>query len=296
MSKLPGWKLERYVLGELPQEELQEIDQRREEDPEIDSAVKEIEESNRHILSSYPTTEMVAQIRKKAAHTPNQETPQSSSFSENDSTPEKHITHPSFALPRILIPAAAAAALALFIMFSGHISFFGTPGDNGTGQIQGIEGESGIRLKGMEPGIQIFRKNGEAVEQLQPGTQASQGDLLQIGFVAPQYEYAVLFSVDGRGVVTLHSPENLSASTEITDKGRVLLDSAYRLDDAPQYERFYLITSTIRISAENIVNRARAYIQSQGSFPTTSTKLNSALNLTDNSEGQVKWYLFTLKK
>jgi len=316
MPKLPDWKLERYVLRELPEEELQEINRRRETDPEFDLEMKqaetEIEESNRKILSRYSADEMAAKIRRRAEAAEAADTidtapeEQDRQREEAETTSESTVWHPVFALPRVVFPAAAAAALALFILFSGQFSYLGLPGlNNGAGGMEGAyesfeSFESGIRLKGMEnmePGIRVFRrtKDGET-ELLKPLDHASEGDLLQLGFLSPRAEYGVLFSVDGRGVVTLHSPSSTDKSAELADEGPVLLDTAYRLDDAPRFERFYLVSSDTFLSSGDVIDMVRDYIDSEGRLPATSNALNSTKKLSEISEGKVKWYIFTLKK
>ena len=332
MPKLPEWKIERYILGELPEDELRRMDQLRAEDAAFDAEMRakidRLQASNQEILAKYPAAEIAAMVRQRAASAkPGAEQttrgaartgrspelhvePRGASATDRaDEQPREQKSRPFFVLPQVVFPAALAAALALFILFSGQFAFLGLPngngaeaagsGGNGTGggtSIQGLEGDTGIRLKGMEPGIQVFRKRGDDIELLQPGTQATEGDVLQLGFFAPEAEYAVLFSVDGRGVVTLHSPISARQSAELTEQQRVLIDAAYRLDNAPRFERFYLITSNSELDAAGVLGEVRDYIRINGQFPNSSGELNSNQQLADISEGQTKWYVFTLKK
>lgn len=283
MPKLPEWKIERYIHGELPEDELQRIDRLRAADAVFDAEMRakidRLQASNQEILAKYPAAEMAAKIRARTGMEP-------------ENTEDRKI-RPFFALPQVVFPAALAAALALFILFSGQFAFLGLPGGQA---MQGLEGDTGIRLKGMEAGIQVFRKAGEEVEMLESGDQAADGDLLQLGFVAPAAEYAVLFSVDGRGVVTLHAPISARQSAELTTQQRVLIDAAYRLDDAPRFERFYLLTSESELEAAVVLQEVRNYIRRQGQFPSSADELNSNRQFADISEGQIKWYVFTLKK
>lgn len=304
MPKLPEWKIERYLLGELPKEEMDRIDQLRAADAEFDAEmmakIDRLQASNQEILAEYPAEEMPAKIRQRAGRPDN---------------PEVHRQRPFFALPQVMFPAALAAALALFILFSGQFAFLGLPdGAGGRGAssgttaqtggtvqsdssaIQGLEGDTGIRLKGMEPGIQVFRQTDREVEMLEPGARAAEGDLLQLGFVAPEADYAVLFSLDGRGVLTLHSPASSKQPAALEERGRVLLDSSYRLDDAPEYERFYLLTSTSELDADQVLDAVRNHIRRRGRFPGSRSELKSFENFADISTGQLKWYVFTLKK
>ena len=52
----------------------------------------------------------------------------------------------------------------------------------------------------------------------------------------------MIVSVDGRGGVTLHWPPAPGAPTDLP-KGENPLPSAYTLDDAPTFERFFLVTT-----------------------------------------------------
>jgi len=307
MPKLPEWKIERYILGELPDEEMERIDRLRAENAEFDAEMgakaDRLHASNQEILAKYPAEEMAARIRQRAGR------------SDRRAEDRKGKTHPFFALPEVIFPAALAAALGLFFLFSGQFAFLGLPGgaaghsgngaltaeggtsaQSGVPTIQGLEGDTGIRLKGMEAGIQVFRKAGEEVEMLESGAQAAEGDLLQLGFVAPEANYAVLFSVDGRDIVTLHLPVSALQSTELTEQQRVLIDAAYRLDNAPDFERFYLVTSKSELEAAVVLEMVRNYIRRQGQFPSSESQLNSNESLADISEGQIKWYVFTLEK
>ncbi len=323
MPKLPEWKIERYMLGELPVEEMQKIDRLRAEDAEFDAeigaTIDRLQASNQEILAKYPAEQMAAMIRQRTEQRAVSESG-AEPEAETEARPKDRRHRPFFALPQVVFPAALAAALALFILFSGQFAFLGLPGaaggngggtgaagssttagtgtEDGSGgqQIQGLEGEIGIRLKGMEAGIQVFRKNGETVEMLEPGAEAAEGDLLQIGFVAPEAQYAVLFSVDGRGLVTLHLPDSAKQTSEIAAQSRVLTDASYRLDNAPEYERFYLVTSTAELDTIEVLTTVRTYIRRKGHFPGSPSELNSNEELADLSAGQLKWYVFTLRK
>jgi len=54
--------LERYVLGELPEEETEEILHLASEYPEIKDALQKIELSNQNILSLYPASKVKANL------------------------------------------------------------------------------------------------------------------------------------------------------------------------------------------------------------------------------------------
>ena len=80
-------------------------------------------------------------------------------------------------------------------------------------------------------------------EILQDGEKVGEGDTLQIGYVAAGQAYGVILSVDGRGTVTVHLPSASSVAQPLDQEGIVLMPFAYQLDDAPEFERFFFVTS-----------------------------------------------------
>jgi hypothetical protein len=82
-------------------------------------------------------------------------------------------------------------------------------------------------------------------ERVSDGARVSRGDLLQLAYdKAPEGAYGVLLSLDGAGRVTLHLPEEgARMSAALISLREIRLPSAYELDDAPNFERFVLVTS-----------------------------------------------------
>ena len=72
-------------------------------------------------------------------------------------------------------------------------------------------------------------------------------------------KYGVILSADGRGRVTLYLPgEGKQAARLITDP--LSLDFAYRLDDAPKWERFYFVASDAPFEVESVMVAARLMV------------------------------------
>src|SRR5213075_1493137 len=83
------------------------------------------------------------------------------------------------------------------------------------------------RVKGLEPGLTIYRRTAAGTETLA-----------------------------GRGVVTRHFPADGDRAAALA-RGRVtLLDQAYELDDAPGWERFYFVTGDTPFAVAPIVDAA----------------------------------------
>lgn len=58
---------------------------------------------------------------------------------------------------------------------------------------------------------------------------------------APSAAFGVVVSIDGRGHVTRHLPEEGAAAAALDGREQAL-PHAYELDDAPAFERFVLVT------------------------------------------------------
>jgi len=132
---------------------------------------------------------------------------------------------------RRFAPLLAAAMLAAA---AGFFGFF----PNLTGQ----EPMDQVRIKGMEPTLNIYRAERGAAEMLEPKAYAEQYDLLQLEYNAVGFPYGMIFSLDGRGTVTLHYPATREMDPKL-ESGAVLLPYSYQLDDAPDFERFFFVVS-----------------------------------------------------
>lgn len=103
---------------------------------------------------------------------------------------------------------------------------------------------SGDRQKGGSPDLLLYRKGGEStVERLTPGAVARRLDVVQIAYLAGGRRYGLILSIDGRGSVTRHLPTGGDQAAPLRAGGAVALATAYRLDDAPRLERFYIVAA-----------------------------------------------------
>jgi len=68
----------------------------------------------------------------------------------------------------------------------------------------------------------------------------------------------VIFSIDGRGTVTLHLPKEMGDATQLEDaKGKARqLGFSYELDDAPTFESFFFVTAQDPINVDGVLERA----------------------------------------
>ena len=86
---------------------------------------------------------------------------------------------------------------------------------------------------------------------------ARAGEQIRVGYRGAGGSYGMILSVDGRGTVTLHLPRAAGRAVALRGGATVLLDSAYELDDAPLWERFYLVTAAEAFETTPVVEAAR---------------------------------------
>ncbi len=117
----------------------------------------------------------------------------------------------------------------------------------------------GERSKGLHPRVVIFRQLAHSAEELSQGASVQAHDLLQLGYVAGGRGFGTLLSIDGRGVVTLHTPRLPNAKPVLKEEnGTQLLERAYELDDAPDFERFFFITSERAFDVQQVLSAAES--------------------------------------
>jgi hypothetical protein len=75
---------------------------------------------------------------------------------------------------------------------------------------------------------------------------------LQVAYVAAAARYGVIISIDGLGAVTLHFPMEENGDTELRHGEEVFIRS-YALDNAPAFERFYMVTANVGIDPSRMV-------------------------------------------
>jgi len=158
-----------------------------------------------------------------------------------------------------LVPAAAAL-LALLIALPGP-----QPGE-------GLGDDLVTTRPKLDPAVRVYQRTARGAETVQRGEVFHEGAELQLGYVS-EHSHGVLLSVDGRGVVTVHMPDGDDTSMK---PGIHTLDHGYQLDDAPRFERFFLVTSDEPLDVGRTVEAARAVGRS-------ATPLKAELEVPDTA-------------
>ncbi len=251
-NAIPEWKLERYLLGELPPAQMKKMEKLISADGGLKARLRELEASNRAILERYPADDMARYIRTRAVYAGVR------TAEGTGKTPGRF----SGRLYRILYPASVFATAAVVIFLAKPLVM---DRDSMMSKTPVPDTE---RFKGLAAGLHVYRTADGGVTRLKEGDTVRPGDLLQLAYVAPAEPYGMILSIDGRGAVTLHFPESGKEGEKLIRGRRVLLGRAYRLDDAPGFERFFLVTSrrpidtkAVMRAAENLAARPRAALK-----------------------------------
>ncbi|MEL6547979.1 MAG: ActD-like protein, partial [Myxococcota bacterium] len=188
-----------------------------------------LKRSNEDILERYPPSMMAPAIQRRLNR-----------CTKSQCEPIRWWQHLA-----IGVPVAAAAALLMVVM----------PMEHGEHSADGTE-----RLKGSTQLVVQRARADKSLEPLVDGSAARAGDRIQLGYRLPQTSdesvYGVVLSLDGAGSVTAHLPSEGVAPKLQTHK-LVALPHSYVLDDAPRFERFFLITSRRPFKLEPILQAAR---------------------------------------
>lgn len=251
---LPDALLERYLHGELPADRLEVLRKRLAEDPIAAARLESLRQSDRDILTAYPSLDNLP--RRAPAAVPGARTPAARRV-RPPSAPETpgilDRLFPGGPWLKTAVPAFAALAILVAVVERRHFGFSGQAGSEGNPDMTETATEPGIRLKGLEAGLAIYRKSASGPELLPPRSVARPGDTLQIFYQSFQDLHGIIFSVDGRGAVTLHLPEEAGPAVRLVKGGLHPLPHAYLLDQAPTLERFFLVTAPLPFGADSLV-------------------------------------------
>ncbi|MCL2219240.1 MAG: DUF4384 domain-containing protein [Chitinispirillia bacterium] len=270
-NSVPEWKLEMYLVGALPADEIAAIAALERSDDELRGRISEIRASDAEIRAEYPAA---ALARKALAALP---AGAGGVVGVNSAggigVVERIMGAFSGGMPRWAVPAFVCGAVLIAVPV--YLAFTEIAG----GRIQGgFETAAGIKggADGMEdalamfqntrtkgavgaeapsPSLEVWRKAGDIAEMLPQEASASAGDIVQLRYVVPESCYGALVSVDGRGVLTVHLSGSDGHAVQLTAGRPVALNTSYKLDDAPAFEAFYLITSPESFELEAVRRR-----------------------------------------
>jgi len=222
VNKISDFKLERYLLGELSEKEMRELRERELSDEIFAARVAEMRLQGKRFVAENP---FVALEAKMAA----------AEQSANDE-------HKVVSIMWLKVAAALVIALGVFsmVLLNRNVETFDSK--DAAMQVAMADVDDGTRIKGMQVSLEVWKKTGDSAVQMVNLGDAHEGDEIQLRYRVPQKCFGMLFSMDGNGTITMHMGEGNKA-IELEPGKMTTLPFAYKLDNAPKFEKFFLLTS-----------------------------------------------------
>jgi len=271
---VPDVMVEQYRLGELPPDQADRVERLSRLDEGLRRRIEALDRSDEEIARQYPPAWMAGAIRARLQQG-------STGWTTNA------VRRRRFSL------AMAAAAIVLVFAVSRELvapqGIFGVkpegPAAGGGGPAVAPRGDAtggagADRIKGLRPALAMYRQTARGSETLADGTVARRGDLVRVGYASGRRAYGVILSIDGRGAVTIHLPPDGRRAAPLKSQATVLLDQAYELDDAPNWERFYFITGHTAFDVGPVVEAARRAAAAEPRTPPRALALPGGLDQT----------------
>jgi len=221
-KRVSDFELERLVRGELPEAQAAALEARLREAGE-EGRLEALRASDAAILEAHAPADVAREVRRRAVM---QE-------AAEHAARRRRITG-AFSL---LGGFAAAAALWLVLRPA-------PPDGEAIVAVDEHVDIDGIRVRGAGPVLHVYRRTSREPEKLETQGRVKPGDVLQLRYLAQGDRFGFIASVDGRGAVSLHLPENGGPAAELQASGERALPHSYELDDSPGFERFVFVSSS----------------------------------------------------
>lgn len=237
---IPDWKLEKYLTGDLPASEMNEIRELENSDEIFAARVKMFREDNESILRKMPFGNLSARLSAM---------PSQHSVNGFGSFKNSHY----FKFNALKIAAMVVFMFGVFfaVVFNANNESTQTvnssltdlsKASNQNEMLALANNETDTRIKGMDVRMEVWKKTGDGIIQMENLGDASEGDEIQLRYSVPQKCFGLLFSMDGNGIITMHLGNNEN-SIALEPGKMITLPFAYKLDNAPNFEKFFLLTS-----------------------------------------------------
>ena len=223
VNKISDFKLERYLLGELSEKEMRELQERELSDEIFAARVAEMRLQGKRFLAENPFAALEDRIDAAEA-------------SENSAA------KPGQNILWLKVAAALVIALGIFSVVVLNRDVATYDNHSASMEVAMADVDNGTRIKGMQASLEVWKKTGDSAVQMVNLGDAYEGDEIQLRYRVPQKCFGMLFSMDGNGTITMHMGEGNKA-IELEPGKMTTLPFAYKLDNAPKFEKFFLLTS-----------------------------------------------------
>lgn len=252
---IPDWKLERFLTGDLPEEEMNKLRELEANDAVFANRVKMLREDNKAILNKLPFEKLAANLGTDAAEKgrANLGTDAAGIAAKNVAKNAARFTFVKFAAAAMFVFAVALVAFfaqrETSVMNERVGSDVATVNGSQNTRVALAENESDTRIKGLDARMEVWKKTSAGIVQLNDLDSVGEGDEIQLRYAVPEKCFGLLFSMDGNGALTLHMGDGVKA-IELAPGKMNSLPFAYKLDDAPYFEKFFFVTSPKEFAVE----------------------------------------------
>lgn len=219
---IPDWKLERFLTGDLPDKEMKEIQNLEKKDAFLARQLQALRENNKVILEELPFENLVEKLPKTKKQW-------------------------NFNFGKLAIAAVFILALTLSCVLVNFI--LKTPANENVMEKMQVAVHTETRVKGFDARIEIWKKTETGIIQLENLDEVKAGDEVQVRYSVPEKCFGILFSMDGNGNLTQHMGNAEKAIALLPGKIQSL-PFAYKLDNAPHFEKFFFVTAKKEFSVE----------------------------------------------
>ena len=222
---IPDWKLERYLTGDLPESDMREIREMEATDEIFAGRVKMLQEDNVAILKKLP----FEKLSEKIAMMPGR-----------SNAGAGNTVRVNFKLVKL----AAAAALVLAVMTVAVFSQRSISQESASQvmEVAMVDQNDDVRIKGLSARMEVWKKTGDSAVQMENLGEAREGDEIQLRYAVAEKCFGLLFSMDGNGTITMHMGDG-NRAIGLEPGKMTTLPFAYKLDNAPKFEKFFFMTS-----------------------------------------------------
>jgi hypothetical protein len=244
MSRISQRIIERVHLGEATAAERERVLA----DPEARAILESLPAQDRAFLAAWPAERIVPQIEAKVRIARAREA-QATNRSPNG---------------LLFLAPVLAGILAILVVVA-------QPGEAPDTLLEETT------AKGLAPSLKLYLPSADGPIPLAADATLHAGDVIQVGWQAGDATHGVIVSIDGGGSVTLHFPQRPGDPT-VLPTGEQHTDHAFQLDDAPAYERFFLVTGQEPIDTATVVTAAETL--ARGDARTGDLPLDASLRQT----------------
>ena len=223
VNKISDFKLERYLLGELSEKEMRELQERELSDEIFAARVAEMREQGKRFLAENPFAALDDKLED---------------LDRRENATESRGANTLW----LKVAAALVIALGIFSVVVLNRDVATYDNHSASMEVAMADVDNGTRIKGMQASLEVWKKTGDSAVQMVNLGDAYEGDEIQLRYRVPQKCFGMLFSMDGNGTITMHMGEGNKA-IELEPGKMTTLPFAYKLDNAPKFEKFFLLTS-----------------------------------------------------